>query len=676
MTPYWKQRMEYAQVRSGATLNYKQRRVYLHLAKHYESMAGLSPCGFRGHELRYLEQPAGVFPEARSLDDIFVRARPGDCLSPPARQASWRSGISDPSSFLRLCDETQTLPKPNSQVRAIGADEGQAPQLIGERPDDCCCSVISTLSGSRSAEMREIMTAPEKPHTQRFGVSKPQFAVVFDSLPDAHLILTPDLVMVDANEARIRATGVPRSDFVGRKLFDVFPDNPADPGASGVANLRASLDRVLQQRAPDAMAIQKYDIPKAGGGFEERYWLPLNFPVLSEDGEVLWIVHRVEDVTERFRGEHASEQAAAGQVSMISRLRAANEALSVEVLERTRAQEALRESETWLKLLLDSAAEGVYAVDREGKTILCNSAFLSMLGFASDEDALGHKLHDVIHHTKPDGTTYPRTECHIYRTAQTGDPAHVVGESFIKLDGQSFPVEYWVRPIIKDGELQGAVCTFHDVTERARAEERQDILVRELDHRVKNLFSVVTAIVGLSARSASSVPEMAADIKGRVLALAAAHELARPSDKGARGSTTVHLLTEKVLAPHINAQGRVVIEGPDVELWAGQAAGLALVLHELSTNAVKYGALSNDHGTVNIAWEFSSDCLSLAWAESGGPPLRGAPTRMGFGTILADKTTVSTLRGQINYDWQPQGLVVRLSMPLQDEPAESTSFCP
>jgi PAS domain S-box-containing protein len=287
-----------------------------------------------------------------------------------------------------------------------------------------------------------------------------------------------------------------------------------------------------------------------------------------------------------------------------------------------------------------------------------------MLGFASEADALGKKLHDVIHHTKPDGSTYPRTECHIYQTAQTGDPAHVVGESFVRLNGEPFPVEYWVCPIIKDGDLQGAVCSFNDVTERQRAQERQEILVRELDHRVKNVFSIVTAIVGLSARSAKSLPEMADDIKGRVLALAAAHELARPSGSAASGTTTVHDLADKVLAPHINAEKRVVISGPPVELSAVQATGLALVLHELATNAVKYGAFSNDGGTTTISWLASSEALSLEWEECGGPEILGPPARKGFGTILADTTARSTLRGQITYDWQRQGLAVRLSMPL------------
>jgi PAS domain S-box-containing protein len=508
------------------------------------------------------------------------------------------------------------------------------------------------------------MLETEQTTPERSEALEPHFAAIFNWLPEPHLILTPDLIMVEANEARIKATGVARPDFVGRHLFEIFPDNPDDPQATGVTNLRASLERVVRHRLPDAMAIQKYDIPKSDGGFEERYWLPLNFPVLGVSGEVLWIVHRVEDVTEFVRREHAAEQTAAGQISMIARLQDFNKALSVEVVERTRAQEALVQSEAWLKLLLDSAAEGVYAVDRDGTTILCNSAFLTMLGFANDADAIGQKLHDVIHHTKPDGSAYPRTECHIYRTAQTGEPAHVVGESFIRVDGESFPVEYWVRPIVKDGVLKGAVCTFHDVTERALAQERQEILVRELDHRVKNLFSIVTAIVGLSARSAASAQEMADDIKGRVLALAAAHELARPSGDSASGTTTVLELVSKVLAPHINTEGRVLIDGPSVRLSSTQATGLALVVHELATNAVKYGAFSNAEGRVSITWMAQCSTLAMEWMESGGPPVAEPPARKGFGTVLADRTVKSTLGGEIAYDWRPVGLRVRLSMPL------------
>jgi PAS domain S-box-containing protein len=490
---------------------------------------------------------------------------------------------------------------------------------------------------------------------------------LFDALPWPVLIVSTDFVMVAANDAYFRNARLTPERVLGKPLFETFPDNPDDPEATGVANLRASLTRVIETGLADEMPIQRYDVertPAEGGGFEERYWLPFNSPIFGEDGEVEWVLHTAEDVTDVVRRGAAADTMAATQRSTIANLKIANDALSREVRERAAAQQALRESETWLKLLLDSAAEGVYAVDRDGATTLCNSAFLSMLGFADESEALGHKLHDVIHNTKPSGSPYPRTECPIYRTAQTGEAAHVIGESFIRLDGTAFPVEYWVRPIVKDGELQGAVCTFNDVTDRHRAQDRQELLVRELDHRVKNLFSIVTAIVGLSARSAGSVQEMADDIKGRVLALAAAHELARPSGDAARGTTTVDALASKVLAPHISSEERVLISGPTVQLSGPQASGLALVLHELSTNCVKYGAFANPTGFVSVSWLLSADSLSLEWVETGGARLAGPPARKGFGTILATRTATSTLGGRITHDWRPEGLAVRLSMPL------------
>ena len=108
-----------------------------------------------------------------------------------------------------------------------------------------------------------------------------------------------------------------------------------------------------------------------------------------------------------------------------------------------------------------------------------------MLGIGCEADAIGRKLHDVIHHTHPDGSAYPNEECPIYQTAKDGVPAHVDYELFFRFDGTSFPVEYWVNPILRDGMRQGAVCTFVDITERRRAQEQQNLLLQELNHRIK-----------------------------------------------------------------------------------------------------------------------------------------------------------------------------------------------
>jgi signal transduction histidine kinase len=127
------------------------------------------------------------------------------------------------------------------------------------------------------------------------------YRALFESVPGLYLVLTPELMIVAVSDAYLQATMTKRQEIIGRHLFDVFPDNPEDPAASGVRNLHASLNRVLATRSADTMAVQKYDIrrPDAdGGGFEERYWSPVNSPVLGPDGMVDFIIHRVEDVTE------------------------------------------------------------------------------------------------------------------------------------------------------------------------------------------------------------------------------------------------------------------------------------------------------------------------------------------------------------------------------------------
>ena len=140
------------------------------------------------------------------------------------------------------------------------------------------------------------------------------FRALFEAAPGLYLVLDPELRIVAVSDAYLAATMTRREEIMGRGMFEVFPDNPEDPEATGVSNLSASLDRVRRQKGPDTMAVQKYDIQrpeKEGGGFEERYWSPKNTPVLDEEGELAYIIHRVQDVTEFVRlSERGSEQEA------------------------------------------------------------------------------------------------------------------------------------------------------------------------------------------------------------------------------------------------------------------------------------------------------------------------------------------------------------------------------
>src|SRR5450755_3125566 len=135
----------------------------------------------------------------------------------------------------------------------------------------------------------------------------PDFRAIFDAVPGLYLVLRPDdpvFTIVTANKAYAQATLTDQNKIVGRGLFEVFPDNPHNPQASGVRNLHASLRQVIESKAPHTMAAQKYDIRRPeseGGGFEERFWSPANFPVFGTDNEVAYIFHRAEDVTEFFR---------------------------------------------------------------------------------------------------------------------------------------------------------------------------------------------------------------------------------------------------------------------------------------------------------------------------------------------------------------------------------------
>jgi len=127
--------------------------------------------------------------------------------------------------------------------------------------------------------------------------SRAELRSLFESLPGLYLVVTPEFRIVTASDAYLDATMTKRDAIAGRGLFEVFPDNPADPAADGVRNLRASLERVRARRAPDTMAIQKYDVRRPDGSFEERFWSPINSPLLDADGRLLYIIHRVEDVT-------------------------------------------------------------------------------------------------------------------------------------------------------------------------------------------------------------------------------------------------------------------------------------------------------------------------------------------------------------------------------------------
>lgn len=209
-------------------------------------------------------------------------------------------------------------------------------------------------------------------------------------------------------------------------------------------------------------------------------------------------------------------------------------------------------------------------------------------------------------------------------------------------------------------------CQADALIEAAR---HKDLLLHEINHRIKNLFSLTAGLISISARPATSVKELETDLKSRMGALARAHDLTLPdlsaSADPASATTTVSALLKAIVAPHEHAQGPFVdILGADAPLKGGALTSLALLLHELTTNAAKYGALSNPSGRLAINVSVDNETLTLSWDEHVDHRVEISPQREGFGTKL-EKAALSGLGGSIDRVWRPDGLSLTVKVPVE-----------
>jgi PAS domain S-box-containing protein len=290
----------------------------------------------------------------------------------------------------------------------------------------------------------------------------PDFRLLFESGPGCELVLTPGLAIVAVSDAYLQATMTRREAVVGRQLFDVFPDNPDDPGATGVANLRASLGRALSQRRPDQMAPQKYDIrrPEAeGGGFEERYWSPLNTPVFAAGGEIAYIIHHVEDITEVVRLQqqgHAQDRA---------------------------LRELSVRSEARYRQLLETAPDAMVVVGGDGLMRFVNVQTEKLFGYTRAEligqhiEMLmperfrhGHAAHVAGFLARPS-------------SRQMGSGLQLFGR---RRNGDELPIEVSLSPLINEDGLTVS-ASIRDISERKHLEASARLLTDRLTSAVESI---------------------------------------------------------------------------------------------------------------------------------------------------------------------------------------------
>jgi two-component sensor histidine kinase len=217
---------------------------------------------------------------------------------------------------------------------------------------------------------------------------------------------------------------------------------------------------------------------------------------------------------------------------------------------------------------------------------------------------------------------------------------------------------------IEQGMMYGI---FLDVTGRKQAEEGHELLAGEMSHRVKNLLAIATSLTMLTSRSSQTLEDMTTALTRRLIALGRAHDLIRPLPGSPVKAALLGDLITILLAPYDDQaafSGRIRVSIPRLGVGERSATALAMVMHELATNSVKHGALSNDIGTLDISGEIIGEHLKLVWAETGGPPVGDTPELTGFGSRMMVRCIEGDLRGSLDYDWQESGLVATASMQM------------
>ena len=348
----------------------------------------------------------------------------------------------------------------------------------------------------------------------------------------------------------------------------------------------------------------------------------------------------------------------AARNAMLDLLRHSDEGAIGEIAARHDAirSEAGKDSEQRFRDLLQALPAAIYTTDAEGRITFFNRACID---FAGRTPKVGEMWCVTWKLYLPDGTPLPHDECPMAVALKENRPVRDVEAVAERPDGSRICFMPYPTPL-RDGRgrLIGAVNMLVDITGRKQAEKRMMLLTAEVDHRSNNLLAVIQAMLRLT--KAGTAEEFQAAFQGRLSALANVQRLFSASRWTGASLRTI---VEDELRPYAGQDGeRIRIFGEDVRLPPALAQAIAVAIHELATNAAKYGSLSTPSGRLDIRWQ-SDDAspLVLRWSEKAGPPVQ-QPNRQGFGIGAVDDV-VRTLRGKITRQWRPEGLACELSFP-------------
>lgn len=316
----------------------------------------------------------------------------------------------------------------------------------------------------------------------------------------------------------------------------------------------------------------------------------------------------------------------------------------------------LRRSEAQFQKLADSIPDIAWSADSSGFPLYFNQRYYEFTGREPGviyQDMFIESLH-------PDEQDRLKGEWHASRA--NGHP-HEAEYRLRRGDGEYVWMLSRAVPLKgEDGEVSGWFGTVTDIDNNHRIGEARELVANELSHRIKNIFAVVSGLISLRARGAEELSNFAKEINETIRTLARAHDFVRPFDNQS-GDDFLELI-EVLMAPYQDKAGqRIAITGDSIPIASRIATPVALVFHELATNASKYGALSVDGGTVAISSSNDGEKLAIEWRENGGPKI-GAPESTSFGARLIDTAVSAQLGGSIDREWDEDGLKVTMALPL------------
>jgi PAS domain S-box-containing protein len=425
------------------------------------------------------------------------------------------------------------------------------------------------------------------------------------------VLLDRDLSIVWANKEYLKVTMRDLEEISGKNLFEAFPSE-----GESYRQLRASLDRVRETGEIDEIAHIRYDIPDQHGSFDTHFWSATHTPILDENGKVDLILQHTVDITE------------------VEQLRRMREAMGV--LKRAQAVEEryadANKELTQLRALLEQAP-GFVAVlgTREHRFVMANAAYRKLVG---GRDLIGKTVGEALPEIIAQG--FVDTLDRVFATGEPyfGDREEVMMQTSPDGELEQMFLEFIFQPIFNEsGAVQGIFIQGHDATEEVQAEDHQRLLVNELNHRVKNTLAVVQGLAQQSFRSVEC--DSSLEVFGaRLAALASAH----------------NLLTERHW------------ETADL----GSVVRLAMVVHELATNAIKYGSLSTEEGRISIEWDAAvthdGTKVSFLWKERNGPKVEKPVTR-GFGSRLIQRG-FGVGQGSAQLEYSSDGFECRIEAVL------------